>query len=182
MRTRALSTTLCLAAILLAQGTVKAVLTEHDIIFTEFSPTSLTVAFDGQPQSVFNFVDDSWGILTVGIAGLPAANWAEPENSPENTFLVNQVVFISDTICVLNSDVFVFSGAAAVANGTRISFGTAVADNLPVFATFHDNASTAEGHSVPDGASTATLLGVALIGICFLGRKISRNHPVTLAG
>jgi hypothetical protein len=35
-------------------------------------------------------------------------------------------------------------------------------------------------HGVPDNASTAALLGVALIGIGFLGRKISRN-PVTLA-
>ena len=41
MKTKALFTTLCLAAMLLAQGTVKAT----EMVLTENSPTSLTVTF-----------------------------------------------------------------------------------------------------------------------------------------
>jgi VPDSG-CTERM motif len=58
-----------------------------------------------------------------------------------------------------------------VADGTTVSFGTDIFDNVAVMATFNDKTAAAEGHSVPDGASTAILLGIALIGIEGLRRR-----------
>jgi hypothetical protein len=84
-----------------------------------------------------------------------AANGSIAGNRPHNPFL-NQTAMFSLNIPGVTTD--------STVSSATFSFGTTPgANNVPA----------------PDGGSTAALLGVALIGICFLHRKISRN-PLTL--
>jgi hypothetical protein len=167
MKTRALFAALCLAAMLLAQGTANAI----ELVFTENSSTSLAATFDGQALTVNNLANDFWVVqLPGGFLSADPAQWTEPENSS----LVNRAAVSGlGTSIDITSDVTAVGGTP-VADGTRVSFGTLregrhVAD---VFATFFDKAASAEGGtSVPDAGSTATLLGLALLGIEGLRRQ-----------
>jgi hypothetical protein len=175
MKTRALFTATCLAAMLLAQGTVKAITYSLNVI--ENSPTSLSVTLDGVSSTgitVDNLGNDRWEVSSGSsvINLIVAARWQEPDNSS----LFNDITSIGNLLEV-GSDFF-GPGNSYPADGTSVAAGNAFVDGVfgSVSATFHDKEA-----SVPDGGSTAALLGVALLGVGFLGAKISRN-PVTLAG
>jgi hypothetical protein len=170
MKTRALLTILCLAAMLLAQGTVKAVTSDPSIHieFTENSPTSLTVTGAFGLGPVVNLAPDEWELR-----GLPPTfesdgpqSWQEPENSG----LVNEVDWspINLSLRVLSD----LPGTASHEDGTSASLGIDPPHMLAYSGIFHDKAETPE--AVPE-PSTVALLGVGLIGIGFVCRKISRN-------
>jgi hypothetical protein len=186
MKTRALFTAFCLAAMLLAQGTVKAV--SSGILMTENSPTSLTATlFSGanpiESFTVTNLANDKWSISLGGLAtGIQATTWTEPD---DNSSRFNNVTD-NGTLNGITS-LLVTSDALTAASGTHLSdgdlnFGFATINgSVGIYAGFTDNAKTAEPKSVPDGGSTVALLGIALLGVGFLHAKISRK-PVTLAG
>jgi hypothetical protein len=186
MKTGALFTALCLAATLLAQGTVKA---QNTLDFTENSPTSLTVALNGTTlpgSSVNNTAPDAWTVTLAAplftepnfISGL----WIEPENS---SLMNTAQLGPNSTSLLVRSDAS--TPPPPLPSETPIGLPDANPDGAQVqvafqqspelLETFHDNAKTPE--AVPE-PSTVALLGVGLIGIGFACRKIRRN-PVTLA-
>jgi hypothetical protein len=182
MKTTALFSGLCLAGMLLAQETVKAI----TINITENSPTSLTAIenFAGTLTSdtVTNLAPDKWSISLSFAIGFKDAildsSWIEPDKSS----LFNNLTFDLANTSASSTALLVTSDALTALSATPVMDGQLVTINLSggLQATFTDKAATAETKSVPDGGSTAALLGVALLGIGFLGAKISRN-PVTPA-
>ena len=175
MKTRALFAGLSLAAMLLAQGTVNAV-PSHELVITENSPTgpnSLTVSLDGSGILVSQVpgLNETWEAASTSFLNLPvsSASWIEPEDSSLVNAIELTAGFNGITLEVM-SDTSPLS-SPPVADGTPVNLGIDNFDGETVFATFHDNAATAEGHSVPDAAPTAMLLGLALLGIEGLRRR-----------
>jgi len=134
----------------------------HSFVFTENSPTSLTVTYDGSPLTVTFSNSDIWTfVLPAGFSfsDVGFQQWTEPENSN----LVNFVSFGTDiTVGGLVESDHSFSNQFPVnANGDTVEVG---ADGgVPVFATFNDNAEGSE--KAPDTGSALSLLFFALTAV-----------------
>jgi hypothetical protein len=131
----------------------------HSFVFTENSPTSLTVTYDGSPLTVTFSNSDIWTfVLPAGFSfsDVGFQQWTEPENSN----LVNFVSFGTDiTVGGLVESDHSFSNQFPVnANGATVEVGTD--GGVPVFATFNDNGEGSE--KAPDTGSTLGLLFFAL--------------------
>jgi hypothetical protein len=162
MKTGTLFSGLCLAAMLLAQGTANAEVSQT--ILTENSPTSLTASnFTG----ITNVAPDKW-TFSVGNfgSGFIPTSWIEPDNS----LRFNNLTFNSQTsVLTLTSDAAIAVSAAPVKDGVQVNVANST---LPEFLfTFTDKAAAAEPKSVPDAGSTVILLGLALLGIEGLRRR-----------
>jgi VPDSG-CTERM motif len=139
----------------------------HQIVMTENSSTSLAVTYDGSPLIVSLDGSDLWHFtLPATFLSLGRPAWTEPENSS----LVNFVDFTSNTFAIVHSDILSNSVFSTNADGASVLVGSVLVDGLSVFATFHDNAAASEG--VPDTGTTGSLLGLSLMGLGFLRRKL----------
>jgi hypothetical protein len=136
----------------------------HELVLTENSSTSLTVTYDLSPLTVTPTPGspDQWTFsLPAGFADLATFGlWTEPDNSN----LVNSVGFVNGSVF---SDV-TNPGGPALTNGTPIQVGSD--GGVAVFATFNDLGDAA---AVPDTGTTFSLLGLSLMGLAFLRRKIT---------
>jgi hypothetical protein len=173
MKTRALFTALCLAAMLLAQGTVKAtsiILTENPSFtatFGDLSTTGITVTpgVNG----------DTWTVDFSPSLGLfkgakVFGTWFEPPGESG----INLVSATGESELAVQSDIVdPFPADVPVPDGTSFGFGNGI------HVTFTEKTAAGGPKSVPDAGSTLALLGIALIGIGFVRAKIS---PLTLAG
>src|SRR5262249_15759840 len=85
MKARVLFAALCLSAMLLAQGPVKAT----EMVLNENSPTDLTVTLSGTTVTVSNVTNtapDAWTVTLSGVlipsgSGFASGLWTDPENS-----------------------------------------------------------------------------------------------------
>jgi len=148
------------------------VITNHQLVITENSSTSLSVTYDGTALTVTQVPFDSWTIDAVPNITLvnPRPNdrfeWLEPGSTAEmNVFTQlgagGQFAASSDDLVQGSSppnDGFTFVGA-----------GTDTSDNRAIDVTFHDNGDTAR---VPDTGTTGSFLGLSLMGLAFLRRKL----------
>jgi len=150
-----------------------SVITDHQLVITENSSTSLSVTYDGTALTVGSSGNpDSWFIDAVPNITLvnPGPNdrfeWLEPGSTAEmNVFTQlgagGQFAASSDDLVQGSSppnDGFTFVGA-----------GTDTSDNRAIDVTFHDNGDTAR---VPDTGTTGSFLGLSLMGLAFLRRKL----------
>ena len=106
----------------------------HSFVFTDNSPTSLTVTYDGSPLTVTFSNSDVWTfVLPVGFSfnDVGFQQWTEPENSN----LVNFVSFGTDITVggLVESDHSVSNQFPINANGATVEVGTD--GGVPVFAT-----------------------------------------------
>ena len=117
----------------------------HSFVFTENSPTSLTVTYDGSPLIVIVTFSNSdvWTFslpvgFTFNVVGFQ--QWTEPENPN----LANFVSFGTDitTGGLVESDHSILNQFRINANSTSVEVGTD--GGVPVFATFNDNAAGSE--------------------------------------
>ena len=136
---------------------------DHQLVFTENSSSSLSVTFDGSTTgiSVFNQNADDWFVLfppTLIFAG--SLDWIEPAENSSNSF------FGGSGQAFVYSDNVIFPGAQP--DGfTYVNAGTDTSDGVPIDVTFHDL-----GDTVPDTGTTCSLLGLSLMGLAFLRRKL----------
>ena len=142
---------------------------DHQLIFTETSSTDLTVTYDGSPLTVTRDSSDLWHFsLPSGFFSFGQPQWTEPDKSN----LVNYVDFTSNTEAIVHSDILPNSVFSTNADDTSVEVGTIFVGGVPVDATFDDDAATAETPAVPDTGTTGSLLGLSLIGLVFLRRKL----------
>ena len=161
---------------LVAQPMFGGTIPPHDLVLTELSSTTLTATYDGSTSrtSVFqqSGLSDLW-VVTVSSASFNGSfstiigtGWIEPENnSLFNTITAAgnfnpsaSVTFVSDTS---------FTSHPPLANGSTLNnFGTDGIDGGTINLTFIDRG------DVPDTGTTFSLLGVSLMGLGFLRRKL----------
>jgi len=146
--------------------------TVHSFVFTENSPTSLTVTYDGSPLTVTFSNSDIWTFsLPVGFSfnDVGFQQWTEPENS----YLANFVSFGTDVTRggFVESDHSISNQFPINADGATVEVGTD--GGVPVFATFNDNAAGFE--KAPDTGSTMGLFFLALTAVFGPSRLRSRQ-------
>ena len=173
---------IAVTAALVTQSTL-AQTVNNSVVFTETSPTTLTVSLDTLMLPSFDIVNTSADHWTVTIPALlittsPGVNWIEPENKPFNlsdptgfntlTFglLASSVgpLIQVETIVNIVSDTGTLGGNIAnLGNGkTEEVFNGFSVTNY----TFIDNAAGVSGEkSVPDTGSTLGLLALALLAL-----------------
>jgi len=145
----------------------------NSIVITENSSTSLTVTYNGSTSGItITFIEgEEWVVfLPFAITGGTAANWTEPEVGS----LFNYAEFIggSRNRLIVHSDAALFGFPHQFplgANGTPVDFGINLSDNVAVQAVFNDNGDVAK---TPDTGTTFSLLGLSLMGLAFLRRKL----------
>jgi hypothetical protein len=139
----------------------------HEFVLTENSSTSLAATYDGSTLTVTPVGVDTWSFfLPTGFLSLGGSwQWTEPDNST----LVNLVSFGSDITraAFIQSDLSLSTQFPVNADGASVQVGTD--GGVAVFATFHDLGDAA---TVPDTGTTFSLLGLSLMGLGFLRRKI----------
>jgi VPDSG-CTERM motif len=140
----------------------------NDLVITENSSMSLTATLNLNPLNVTFNSADNWSIALAGVSGPggvdTSSNWSEPDaagfvNTVEfNSLAPNQLLVLSD-FGPLRS---------GIADGTPdTSSFTLNGGALTV--TFFDKGDVA---AVPDTGTTFSLLGLSLMGLGFLRRKI----------
>ena len=159
------------AGVMLTQ--IAFAVTDHQLVITENSSTSLSVTYDGTALTVTPAGNpDSWFIdavpnitLVIPVAG--RFEWLEPGNTAEmNVFTQNGGA--GGTFSASSDDLV--QGTSPPNDGfTYVAAGTDTSDNIPIDLTFHDNGDTA---SVPDAGTAGSLFGLSLIGLGFLRRKL----------
>ena len=145
----------------------------NSIVITENSSTSLTVTYNGSTSGItITFIEgEEWLVnLPFAVTNGTAANWTEPEDSS----LFNYAEFIggSRNRLIVHSDAALFGFPHQFplgANGTPVDFGINLSDNVAVQAVFNDNGDVAK---TPDTGTTFSLLGLSLMGLAFLRRKL----------
>jgi len=149
------------------------------IDLTENSSTSLSATFNGSAAliTVVNTGLDQWTVIFpefILINPNASYRWTEPEG-------VNQVNLVTSLSGIENHQLFVTSDVSsnlvgASPNGTinpvPIGFDTSGGQSTVIFASFHDVAGASEFASVPDGGTTLSLLGISLVGLAFLRRRV----------
>jgi hypothetical protein len=139
--------------------------------FTENSSLLLIVTYGGNPLVVTPTPGspDSWSfVLPLSFVPYHNQQWTERENAS----LVNTVYFQETSgTGFVRSDFARDTSIPEAADGERVLVGFHENTGVPVFGTFHDNAATAEA-AVPDTGTTCSLLGLSLIGLAFLRRKL----------
>jgi hypothetical protein len=160
---------------------VLAQVPSDNIVLTENSPTSLTVTLDGSTTgiTVTNTAPDQWDVIfasSILFSPNTRLNWTEPENPSQvnGVFAGNQAEGFGFPV-VQSNEMLVFSDttplalASSMPNGGTTPFGIGFEFENPnpprvIFATFNDNAATAEA-SVPDTGSTFVLLFLSLTAL-----------------
>jgi hypothetical protein len=168
MKTKTGSSRLALLAIAITAASVtQPVLgvSDHQILITEKSSTSLTATFDGLPFAATPVSSDNWFfLLPAGFLSFGQPAWTEPENSS----LVNWVDFSLNRAAYVHSDISPFSFFTSTnRNDKSVQVGTYQGGN--VFATFNDLGDTA---AVPDTGTTGSLFGFAMVGLALFRRKL----------
>jgi len=141
---------------------VSAVTVNNTLLITENSPTSLSATYNGSTLTVTSVAPEEWNVVfnPGGSSGsFFTRQWIEPEHSN----LVNRVSPITFGSFMVVSDVtpIVPRLVKPVPDGTAVQIGTV--DNVPIIATFDDDAAPKE--RVPDTGSTFALLLLSLIGL-----------------
>ena len=134
------------------------------LIITELSSTSLTATLNGNPLTVTLNFADNWTIALPGVSGT-SVQWEEPE--PDAAGLGNIVQsFLSPNELNVISD---FGPAIlALPDGTPDAT-TFTLNGDPLSVTFFDKGDVS---TAPDTGTTFSLLGVSLMGLGFLRRKL----------
>ena len=134
------------------------------LIITELSSTSLTATLNGNPLTVTLNFADNWTIALPGVSGT-SVQWEEPE--PDAAGLGNIVQsFLSPNELNVISD---FGPAIlALPDGTPDAT-TFTLNGNPLSVTFFDKGDVS---TAPDTGTTFSLLGVSLMGLGFLRRKL----------
>jgi hypothetical protein len=168
------------AHLALAQSTPTP--TPHQIVFTESSPTSLLVTYDGSVTgvTVSNPAPDQWNVefpnsLILNLpGGFVAIDWLEPEDG----HFANQVVF-ENSITHVFSDFFI-GFLPGFPDGTTLSgLGTDSRDNVSISVTFNDDAAMAE--VVPEPPTSVLIL--LPLTACLLATRLRRpNQAMQLTG
>ena len=210
MKSKTLFTALCLAAMLLAQGTVKAVPTvpvnAADLIGTitngtPANPTNETAYVNNELTlfnggTISNPMGQTYALAGAGQGGsvnspplpMPAVlDTTQGSGGQITSGVQNQTTFRLNLGSGYNYLMVKWDGVDALYDIQGLT-GTVTVTNDVVFNSGTNPQPQAASHAdlfnptsvgVPDSASTAVLLGVALIGIGLLRRKISKN-PLTL--
>jgi VPDSG-CTERM motif len=140
----------------------------NNIVITENSnsSTGLTVTYNGSPVTVSFTSSDNWFFsMPGGFLSQGQPQWTEPVTSN----LVNYVDFTTNVEAIVHSDILpngLFNPPAA--DGAPVQVGTV--QGVPVIATFNDLGDTAA--TVPDTGTTGSLLGLSLMGLALLRRKV----------
>jgi VPDSG-CTERM motif len=149
------------------------------IDLTEISSTSLTALYNGSATGIIvsNTGPDQWTLTfapTVTFLSNLDVGWIELEN-PSQVNLIsttnppsNQLFVTSDISPNLTS---VFQNGITTNFSAGTDFSNVAAGPVSIFATFHDNAAASEA-TVPDTGTTGSLLGLSLMGLAFLRRKL----------
>jgi hypothetical protein len=175
---------IAVTAALVTQSTL-AQTVNNSVVFTETSPTTLTVSLDTLMLPSFDIVNTSADHWTVTIPALlittsPGVNWIEPENKPfnmSNPTGFNTLTFPTafgappsvgvETIVNIVSDTATLGGGIAnLVNGATEQVFNGLPDGSFTNYTFNDNAAGVGGEkSVPDTGSTVGLLALALAAV-----------------
>jgi hypothetical protein len=154
-----------IAAALMTQPVFGGGVVPNSIVITENSSTGLAATYNGSSLTVTPISPDLWSFtLPAGFLSLGQPQWTEPGNSS----LVNYVDFTSNLAAIVHSDILSNSAFSTNADGTFVQVGTVL--GAPVVASFTDLAGASEG--VPDTGTTGSLLGLSLMGLGFLRRKL----------
>jgi hypothetical protein len=143
---------------------------DHQMVFTENLSSSLTVTFDGSSAgfTVLNPSPDAWSV-TGSQSLAEGTNFFAIWGEPSNDLSLNQVLLnggSGNTFTVISD----FPVATGVPNGfTYVGLFTDTSDGVAVDVTFNDNGDTAR---TPDTGTTGSLLGLSLVGLAFLRRKL----------
>jgi hypothetical protein len=131
------------------------------LVLTENSSMSLTATLNGSPLTVLTTSSDHWLVGLQGVTG--TALFAEPESSTEANFVQGDPGTAFVDMTVISDDTVV--GAVFLANGATNTTDFHEVTGAPLDVTFHD---LGDGPSVPDTATTLSLLGFSLaaLGIC----------------
>jgi protein with PEP-CTERM/exosortase system signal len=134
------------------------------LIITELSSTSLTASLNGNPLSVTLNFADNWSISLAGVSGTPQ-QWEEPD-ALGFVNVVELDPFAPPNQLQVLSDV----GPAffPLPDGTPDTTSFTLNGN-PLSVTFFDKGDVT---TAPDTGTTFSLLGVSLMGLGFLRRKL----------
>jgi len=139
---------------------------DHQMVFTENSSSSLSVTYDGSSAgiTVTPISPDGWTVTFSQSFTSGGFTWQDPTDA---AVLSNLVLFLSGGRFDVISDFLV---PTTQPNGsTYVGAGTQVSDGTPFDMTFNDNGDTAR---TPDTGTTGSLLGLSLVGLGFLRRKL----------
>ncbi len=128
-----------------------------DTYFMEFD-----VVFDANMQCVqYNVADTSDDPIAATDSGFFYQNFAVDVSGMDAGYGIH-------------FDLYQVSASSSVANGSRVRAPQVSTTDIVEFAPFsHDAESSTSRTSVPDGASTVTLLGLALTGIAAMTRRMT---------
>jgi hypothetical protein len=143
---------------------------EPTLTLTEVSNTQLDWGWDavggGSSGSITAVLADEWLNTSISgptLSGLAegSATWTEPENAGFHNYANVAYTPTGWIVVTVDSDVI---GTGSILDGMATDFGGFQVK-------FVDNAATSEA-SVPDTGTTFSLLGLSLMGLGFLRRKI----------
>ena len=142
---------------------------DHQIVMTENSSTSLTVTYDGSTTgiTVINGAADLWTVFFPTTVQFNPAEiaWLEPQSHRANRV---DFPLIGHFLPVF-SDSSNIALSTVVHNGATVDdLGVDLGDHKPISVTFRDNGDTA---TLPDTGTTASLLGFSVFALVFLRRK-----------
>ena len=134
----------------------------NTLVITENSSTSLTATLNGNPLSVtFNFAD-SWTIALTGVSPNSGQFWTEPDAAD----FTNAVFTLSTDQLFVTSEFG--PGRSGLADGEPDTTSFKL-NGGALSVTFFDKG---DGATTPDTGTTFSLLGVSLMGLGFLRRKL----------
>ena len=134
----------------------------NTLVITENSSTSLTATLNGNPLSVtFNFAD-SWTIALTGVSPNSGQFWTEPDAAD----FTNAVFTLSTDQLFVTSEFG--PGRSGLADGEPDTTSFKL-NGGALSVTFFDKG---DGATAPDTGTTFSLLGVSLMGLGFLRRKL----------
>jgi VPDSG-CTERM motif len=175
MKTKTASSRLALLAIAITTALVTQPVfgvPDHQMVFTEHSSSSLTATYDGSSAgiTVFPVAANDW-IVNFTQQNLefnnPLLLWLEPGNANQ----VNELTaFLFPFITILSD--FSATGTSAQPDGftyVAVGFDVTTGSAVPFDVTFHDLGDVA---AVPDTGTTGSLLGLSVMGLAFLRRKL----------
>ena len=149
-----------------------SLITDHQLVITENSSTSLSVTYDGTALTVGSGGNpDSWFIDAVPNITLvnPGPNdrfeWLEPGSNDGNFFRQNGAGGSFNA----SSDDLVQGSSPPNDGFTYVAAGMDTSDGVAIDVTFNDHGDTAR---VPDAGTTGSLFGLSLMGLAFLRRKL----------
>ena len=126
--------------------------TDHQLVLTENSSTSLLAYYDNTQLMVTFIGPDEWDVALPTSVRFGGLAWFEPGT----TSAVNSI----ELVVQLRVDSDAIAGGNPAPNGfTYVATGTDSSDNRNVDVTFNDNGDVA---AVPDTGSTFALLSLAL--------------------